>query len=91
MDSYKTDDTGETPEILNDYFVKIEESIARKAKTLNDNADCKTFLSSSVSQSIVFELPQPRKNFNIIYSLNIKKAVVYHNISSFFLCMEGKF
>ena len=62
MDSCETDDPGETLEIFNDYFVEIGESIAKKAKTINDNADFKTFLNNSVFQSIVLELHVP-KNF----------------------------
>ena len=43
VDNYETDDPSETSEIFNDYFVKIGESIAKKAKTMNDNADLKLF------------------------------------------------
>ena len=57
----------------NDTFVKIGESIAKKAKTINDNADFNTFLNNSVSQSIALQLPQPIEIFNIINSLNHKK------------------
>ena len=56
---------------------------------MNDNADFKTFLNNSVSQSIVLTLPQPIEIFNIINSLNVKKAVDPDNISSFFLRMGG--
>ena len=91
MDNYETDDPGKTSEIFNDYFVKIGESIAKKAKTMNDNADFKTFLNNSVSQSIVLELLQPIEIFNIINSLNVKKAVGSDYISSFFLRMGEKF
>ena len=66
MDNYETDGPGETSEIFNDYFVKIGESTAKKAKTINDNADFKSFLNNSVSQSIVLELPQPIEIFIII-------------------------
>ena len=65
MNSYKTDDPSETSEILSDYFAKIGESIAKKAKTVNSNVDFKTFLNNFVSQSIMLELPQPIEIFNI--------------------------
>ena len=90
MDSKETDNWGETSEIFYDYFVKIGESIVKKAKTMNDNAYFKTFLNSFVSRSTVLKLPQPIETFNIINSLNVKKAVGCDNISSFFLRMEEK-
>ena len=65
---YETDDPGETSEIFNDYFLKIGESIAKKANTINDNADFKTLLNNSVSQSIVLELLQSIQIFNTINS-----------------------
>ena len=43
VDRYETDDPSETSEFFNDYFVKIGESIAKKAKTKNDRADLKNF------------------------------------------------
>ena len=38
----------------------------------------------------MLELPQPIEIFNIINSLNVKKAVGPDNISSFFLHMGGE-
>ena len=73
MDSYETDNRRETSQIFNDYFAKIGEFIAKKAKTKNHKADFKTFLNNSVSQSIVLELPQLIEISNIINSLNVKK------------------
>ena len=61
MDSYETDDPGKTSKLFNDYFVKNWRSIAKKGKAMNDDADFKTLLNNSVSQSIVLELSQPIK------------------------------
>ena len=91
MDSKETDNWGETSEIFYNYFVKIGETLAKKAKTMNDNAYLKTFLNSFVSQSTVLKLPQPIQTFNIINSLNVKKAVDCDNISSFFYAWKRKF
>ena len=89
MDSCKKNDPGETLEIFNDYFVKIGESIAKKAKTMNDNADFKTFLNNSVFQSIALELHLPKNFLNMINLSNVKKVDGCDNISSFFLHIGG--
>ena len=83
VDSYETNDPNETSQIFNDYFVKIGESIAKKAKTMNDNVNFKKFLKNFLFQSIVLEFPQLIEIFNIIKSLNIKHAVAYDICLSF--------
>ena len=55
VDSYETDDPGETSDIWV-VFCKNWESIAKKVKAINDNAGVKTFLNNSASQFIVLEL-----------------------------------
>ena len=48
------------------------------------------FLKKTVSQTIVLDLPQPIEIFNVINSLNPRKANGYDNISSYFLRIGNK-
>ena len=89
MDSNETDESDEISECFDEYFVQIGESIAKKAKLVNET-NFKTFLNNSVTQSIVLDPFQTIKIYNIINSLNINKAFEYDNISSFFLGMGGE-
>ena len=82
LDSNETDESDEISECFDEYFVQIGESIAKKAKLVNET-NFKTFLNNSVTQSIVLDPLQTIEIYNIINSLNI-------NISSFFLGMGGK-
>ena len=88
LNSNETDEPGEISEWFHEYFVQIAESIAKKAKLVNET-NFKTFLNNSIPQSIVLDPPQPIESYNTINSLNSNKAFGYDNIS-FFLQMGGK-
>ena len=68
---------------FNNYFVEMGHSVAKSASAY-ENLDFKSFLKSSVSQTIVLDPPQPIEVFNAINSLNIHKASGCDDISSFF-------
>ena len=89
LDNNEMDEPGKISECFNKYFVQIVESIAKKAKLVNET-NFKTFLNNSINQSIVLDDPQPIEIYNTIYSLNINKASGYNNISSFFSRMGGE-
>ena len=64
-DSTETDKPGEISECFNEYFERIGKSIAEKAKLVNKTL-FKTFLSNSISQSIVLEPPQSIEMYNLM-------------------------
>ena len=87
-DSNETDELREISECFNEYFVQTGESIAKKAKLVNET-NFKT-LNNSISQAIVLHHPHPIEIYIIINSLTINKASGYDNISSFSLRMGGE-
>ena len=62
----------EISEHFNNYFVEIGHSIAKSANAY-ENPDFKSFLKSSVSQTIVLDPPQPIEVFNAINRLTFTK------------------
>ena len=50
LDSNEMDEPGEISECFNEYFVQIGESIAKKAKLVNET-NFNTFLNNSISQT----------------------------------------
>ena len=59
---------------FNQYFVKIGRSLAQNANAL-DSTDFRSLLKNSVSDSRVFDSPQPNEIYNAINTLNINKHV----------------
>ena len=87
LDSNEANKPGKISECCDEYFVQIGESIAKKAKLVNET-NFKTFLNNSITQST--DPPQPIEIYGVFNSLNINKASGYDNISSLFLQMGGE-
>ena len=81
------EDPNEIAQQLNNYFVKIGQTIANNSShPINSSQlDFKKFLSNSVSQSIVLAPPHPAEIYNIIDSLDTSKACGHDNIPPYFL------
>ena len=71
-------------EQFNNYFVKIGQTIPNSVNRIS-NSNFKSFLKNSVSQTIVFDPPNPNEIYCSINALNLNKACGYDNIAAHFL------
>ena len=76
-------------QVFNDYFVNIGQSIANSIDETKFPS-FKTYMNSSVSQTIVLKPPSLIEMHNIINSLNLHKACGHDHISSYFLRVGNK-
>ena len=74
---------------FNKYFVKISQSIANSIDE-RKLSSFRTYVNNSVSQTIVLKPPSHIEIHNIINSLNLHRACVHDNISSYFLRVGNK-